>query len=46
MLGAVAILAPFIGLLMHYGYPLQFDGKSWRLKKAATARLAKALANH
>jgi DNA replication protein DnaC len=40
LLGDVVVLAPLLDRLMHHGYLLKFEGKSWRLKEAA-ARLAK-----
>ena len=40
LLGDVVVVGPLIDRLMHHGYLLKFDGKSWRLKEAA-ARIAK-----
>jgi DNA replication protein DnaC len=40
LLGDVVVVAPLLDRLMHHGYLLKFDGRSWRLKEAAE-RLAK-----
>jgi len=40
LLGDVVVVAPLLDRLMHHGNMLKFEGKSWRLKEAAT-RLAK-----
>jgi len=40
LLGDVVVVAPLLDRLMHHGHLLKFEGKSWRLKEAAT-RLAK-----
>jgi DNA replication protein DnaC len=36
----VVVVTPLLDRLMHHGHPLNFEGKSWRLKEAA-ARAAK-----
>ncbi len=41
LLGDVVVVTPLLDRLMHHGHLLKFEGKSWRLKEAAT-RLAKA----
>lgn len=45
MLGArapqVVVVTPLLDRLMHHGYLLKFDGKSWRLKESST-RLARS----
>jgi len=40
LLGDVVVVGPLIDRLMHHGHLLKFEGKSWRLKEAAT-RIAK-----
>ena len=40
LLGDVVVVAPLLDRLLHHGYLLKFEGKSWRLKEAAS-RLAK-----
>ena len=40
LLGDVVVVTPLLDRLMHHGYLLKFEGKSWRLKEAA-ARIAK-----
>jgi DNA replication protein DnaC len=40
LLGDVVVVAPLLDRLMHHGHLLKFEGKSWRLKEAAT-RVAK-----
>ena len=40
LLGDVVVVTPLLDRLMHHAHLLKFDGKSWRLKEAAT-RLAK-----
>lgn len=40
LLGDVVVVTPLLDRLMHHGHLLKFDGKSWRLKEAAT-RIAK-----
>lgn len=40
LLGDVVVLAPLLDRVMHHGHLLKFEGKSWRLKEAAS-RLAK-----
>ena len=40
LLGDVVVVAPLLDRLMHLGHLLKFEGKSWRLKEAAT-RVAK-----
>ncbi|MBA2705169.1 MAG: ATP-binding protein [Blastocatellia bacterium] len=44
LLGDVVVVAPLLDRLMHHGHLLKFEGKSWRLKEAAT-RLAKRGSN-
>jgi DNA replication protein DnaC len=36
LLGDVVVVTPLLDRLMHHGHLLKFDGKSWRLKEAAT----------
>lgn len=43
LLGDVVVTAPLLDRIMHRGYLLKFEGKSWRLKEAAE-RLAKRAA--
>ncbi len=43
LLGDVVVVTPLLDRLMHHGHLLKFEGKSWRLKEAAT-RVAKAAA--
>lgn len=40
LLGDVVVVAPLLDRLLHHGYLLKFEGKSWRLKEASS-RLAK-----
>ena len=40
LLGDVVVVTPLLDRLMHHGYLLRFEGKSWRMKEAA-ARVAK-----
>jgi len=40
LLGDVVVVTPLLDRLMHHGHLLKFEGKSWRLKEAAT-RVAK-----
>ena len=40
LLGDVVVIAPLLDRIMHHGYLLRFEGKSWRLREA-TLRLAK-----
>jgi DNA replication protein DnaC len=40
LLGDVVIVTPLLDRLMHHGHLLKFEGKSWRLKEAAS-RIAK-----
>jgi DNA replication protein DnaC len=40
LLGDVVVVTPLLDRLMHHGYLLKFEGKSWRMKEAA-ARVAK-----
>ena len=40
LLGDTVVVTPLLDRLMHHGHLLKFDGKSWRLKEAAS-RLAK-----
>jgi DNA replication protein DnaC len=44
LLGDVVVVAPLLDRLMHHGYLLKFEGRSWRLKEAA-ARVAKQAVN-
>lgn len=44
LLGDTVIVTPLLDRLMHHGYLLKFDGKSWRLREAA-ARVAKHPSN-
>jgi len=39
-LGDVVVVTPLLDRLMHHSHLLKFEGKSWRLKEAAT-RVAK-----
>lgn len=41
LLGDVVVVTPLLDRLMHHGHLLRFEGKSWRLKEAAS-RVAKA----
>ena len=43
LLGDVVVVTPLLDRLMHHGYVLKFEGKSWRLKEAA-ARVARRAA--
>ncbi len=43
LLGDVVVVTPLLDRIMHRGYLLKFDGKSWRLKEAAE-RVAKRAA--
>lgn len=43
LLGDVVVVTPLLDRLMHHGYLLKFEGKSWRLKEAA-ARVARRAA--
>ena len=36
LLGDVVVVAPLLDRLMHHGHLLKFEGKSWRLREAAT----------
>jgi DNA replication protein DnaC len=36
LLGDVVVVAPLLDRLMHHGHLLRFEGKSWRLREAAT----------
>jgi DNA replication protein DnaC len=40
LLGDVVVVAPLLDRIMHHGHLLKFEGKSWRLKEAAS-RIAK-----
>ena len=40
LLGDVVVVTPLLDRLMHHGHLLKFEGKSWRLKEAAS-RIAK-----
>ena len=40
LLGDVVIATPLLDRIMHHGHLLNFEGKSWRLREAAS-RLAK-----
>ena len=40
LLGDAVVAGPLLDRIMHHGYLLKFEGKSWRLKEAA-ARVAK-----
>ena len=44
LLGDTVIVTPLLDRLIHHGYLLKFDGKSWRLREAA-ARVAKHPSN-
>jgi DNA replication protein DnaC len=44
LLGDVVIVAPLLDRLMHHGHLLKFEGKSWRLKEAATRAARKPAA--
>lgn len=41
LLGDVVVVTPLLDRLMHHGHLLKFEGKSWRLREAAS-RLAKS----
>lgn len=43
LLGDVVVVTPLLDRLMHHGHLLKFEGKSWRLKEAAS-RIAKRTA--
>jgi DNA replication protein DnaC len=45
LLGDVVVVTPLLDRLMHHGHLLKFEGKSWRLKEAAT-RFAKHASAH
>ena len=36
LLGDVVVVAPLLDRLMHHGHLLKFEGKSWRLREAAS----------
>ena len=40
LLGDVVVVTPLLDRLMHHAHMLKFEGKSWRLKEAAS-RVAK-----
>lgn len=40
--GDVVLVAPLLDRLLHHGRPLNFDGKSWRLKEAAERSIDQA----
>ena len=44
LLGDAVVVTPLLDRLMHHGYLLKFEGKSWRLKEAAE-RAAKRIHN-
>ena len=41
LLGDVVVVTPLLDRLLHHGYLLKFDGKSWRLKEAAARNVSK-----
>jgi DNA replication protein DnaC len=45
LLGDVVVVTPLLDRLMHHGHLLKFEGKSWRLKEAAS-RIAKDTTAH
>jgi DNA replication protein DnaC len=45
LLGDAVVVTPLLDRLMHHGHLLKFEGKSWRLKEAAS-RIAKDTAAH
>jgi DNA replication protein DnaC len=45
LLGDVVVVTPLLDRLMHHGHLLKFEGKSWRLKEAAS-RIAKNTSAH
>ncbi len=45
LLGDVVVVTPLLDRLMHHGHLLKFEGKSWRLKEAAS-RIAKHASAH
>jgi len=45
LLGDAIVVTPLLDRLMHHGHLLKFEGKSWRLKEAAS-RIAKDTAAH
>jgi DNA replication protein DnaC len=45
LLGDAVVVTPLLDRLMHHGHLLKFEGKSWRLKEAAS-RIAKDPAAH
>jgi DNA replication protein DnaC len=45
LLGDVVVVTPLLDRLMHHGHLLKFEGKSWRLKEAAS-RIAKDASAH
>ncbi len=42
LLGDVVVVTPLLDRLMHHGHLLKFEGKSWRLKEAATRVASRA----
>jgi DNA replication protein DnaC len=44
LLNDAVVVTPLLDRVMHRGYLLKFEGKSWRLKEAAE-RVAKRAAN-
>ena len=44
-LGDVVVVTPLLDRLMHHGHLLKFEGKSWRLKEAASRLAKQASAN-
>lgn len=45
LLGDVVVVTPLLDRLMHHGHLLKFEGKSWRLKEAASRVAKNASAN-
>jgi hypothetical protein len=44
-IGDAVVVTPLLDRFMHHGHLLKFEGKSWRLKEAAS-RIAKDTAAH
>jgi DNA replication protein DnaC len=44
LLGDAVVVTPLLDRLMHHGHLLKFEGKSWRLKEAATRVATRAAA--
>lgn len=42
LLGDVVVVTPLLDRLMHHGHLLKFEGKSWRLREAATRAALRA----